>query len=341
MGPHHPLLMPLLDRSALWYLLSDFRKQGIDTVYLFCTPALRVLIERIKWQLTSLMMHIEFLDSSSELDRLHDLHVDEDPILLIQQPRYIPNLLRDMLLHHQQLQSDCTVHIRKGTRSDFLWNPQSAQLMLPSESLKDNPELIAVDNAQAFLMESDIFETLMDKSDPCDADFIPDLLGVAEYLSGFQSSETAVWHTLDDYLNSQLDWLASRSLLPAGNHRPHALGGHLWVGENCLYPPETEINGAVVLNHRVRIGKGVKIQGPCILGPDVQIDAHCQIERAMIWQKSHIQEHSQICESWLGEQVKIGPHSQIVKNFIGSYADLQLKTPLNPGSVLGAYSQLR
>jgi len=94
-------------------------------------------------------------------------------------------------------------------------------------------------------------------------------------------------------------WRATRDIL-AGRVRTPDGGAALGIPGDTRVGTDVVIEGRVHVGARVRIGDGVRIVGPAVLGDDVTLGAGAAIERSIVWDRVTVGPRAAVRDSIVG-----------------------------------------
>jgi NDP-sugar pyrophosphorylase family protein len=345
----HPLTLPFLNHSALYYLLRQCRQAGLDTVLILLDETLFCQLDSLRQLCAGLPLRIEWLLYTDHQPdwrvRLLELLNQDEPVLLFQNPSLDLLPLQSLLDFHAQEQADCSLRLSRGPMG--LSGPgkashRQAVYLDQQRQVTEKPTDLCGYDTRCYLIEPDIFEALL--SQPLNLlrqPLLPPLLEAAEFVSGLLSDKLwADWQTPADFFTTQSLILTKRLLEPAHKRLLKQDKATIWLGEDVLLDKGVRFVGPVVLGDQVTIEAGVTIQGPALIGARTRIQANCLIESSWIWPGCRIEQNAKLKQSWLGEQVQIAGGSQLDGVWAAEHSRLKLTNPLPSGTILGPYSRL-
>jgi mannose-1-phosphate guanylyltransferase len=106
--------------------------------------------------------------------------------------------------------------------------------------------------------------------------------------------------TPDEYRRATNDVLAGRVRL-LGNARSRG------IPPDTLFGDDVRIEGDVRIGERAKLGAGVRIIGPSVVGDDVTIGSHAVIEGSILWDAARVGEGARVTDCIVGAGFAIAP----------------------------------
>lgn len=341
-----PVLLPFLNRNALYYQLRQCRQAGLDTVLLLLDEPLYQQLESIRQSLSGLPLQIEYLLYAPEqtewrlrlLERLNE----NDPVLFLQNPSLDLLELKAFIDFHNAQQADCSISLspQSGPGRPALQLDSKGQITAKREITASG---ITGYDRRLYLIEPDIFEELLNQDiQLLRQALLPVLEEKAQYCSGRLSQDYWVnWQRPADFFRAQAQILEQELLEPVHQRKLENEQALVWMGENVILGNGVRFKGPVILGDQVVIEKEVLIEGPAVIGSGCRIQTKSQIQASWLWPGSQIGPECLIQQSWLGEKVKLAGQSKLEQLWAGCNSQLRLSQVLQPKTILGAFSELQ
>jgi mannose-1-phosphate guanylyltransferase len=87
---------------------------------------------------------------------------------------------------------------------------------------------------------------------------------------------------------------------------PDGIALHAALGDGCQVWPDAELGAHVLLGRNARVGGGVRIEGPSVLGDNCAVREHAVIQRSVLWSDVKIGAGAVVRESIIGAGCWIG-----------------------------------
>jgi len=165
-------------------------------------------------------------------------------------------------------------------------------------------------NAGTWIFEPEVLDHIPD--DKMDGSLerlvFPSLIADGFVLQGFPSD--AYWidvGTTERYLHLHQDIMTKglEGWLPDG------IASRAALGEGCQVWPDAELSANVMLGRNARIGSGVKIDGPTVLGDNCSVRENAVIERSVLWSDVKVGAGAVIRDSIIGSDCWIGDEAVV------------------------------
>lgn len=339
----HPLLQPFLHRFPLWFLLNQYRQQGLDTAFLLLHPNFATEIDLLRSLLLELSMKVEMipcLPDQNWADSLREQLQDEDQVICHHSPWLDLCPIQTLLDFHKSQQADCSLRLSRQPLPGAQTVALLADGSVLESSLAQRESHFATGCA---ILEADIFEALLENpSQMLHLNLLPELLRLCEYRSGLVQDELVLaWVDLDSYLKAQQTCLTPEFLTRSGLRKMELKEATVWCGKDVYLADRVSFEGQVLLGDRVLVRAGSKITGPAVLADDCRLGEDCQLKESFLWPEVHLEQDSQVEHSWLGRRVHIAAGSQLKRLWVGDRSQVCLQDRLPEGSALGPGTRLR
>jgi len=343
-----PFLVSFCNQPLLKNMLLQLKKSSVERVVFILDDLSASWMHPIRAELARTGLVIDYLlmrhlyDTETTLrDELLDRLPLEQPVLLLQDP--FPDLVNigAFLKFHRECQADCSVRLLPGRQAHGLLK----QVYLDAEdqvSLKEQEGVRPTQDTRMYLLETDIFEDLLQARIPLlKASFSEYFAEAVPYYYGYSDAQPlCIWNSVNEYLATQKLFFEQTDLRPEGKILQKTENTQVWMGEGgfCESPPECQ--GQVVMGRNCRIGKGVKLQGPVFLGDYVQIGSGTHLENVTVWAQTQIGARCQLENSLIAARSSVASDCRLQSALIADQAHLGPGQHLRKGDVLGPFSRL-
>lgn len=87
--------------------------------------------------------------------------------------------------------------------------------------------------------------------------------------------------------------------------------GRVCCGQEVTIHPSARITAPAIIDSRCRIGRGVSIKGPVVIGPDCSLEEGARIENAVLWDHVSIGANARLSQCIIGSHTSIEPGSRV------------------------------
>lgn len=322
---HHTVkaMVPVLDRPFLEYLLHHLADHGIDEVILamgYKPDSIQSYFAHTPCPRLKLIYSIEPEPLGTAGAVKYAERYLDDTFFVLNGDVFTTIDLSAMLRFHRENGAKITIAltpVEDPTRFGVI--ETDSKLRITRFIEKPRHEQVTTNNINAgvYIVEKEVLEQIpRGKRTMFEHDVFPALLSAGEPLYAYPTD--AYWidiGTLQNYRQLNCDLLTGRC------PRPGTGTAALTVPDSCLVHPQARLQGPVLMGGRCRIGYGVQIVGPAVIGTGCQIEDCAIIERSILWQHVTvgknavirdciIMSHSYIASNSALEGVTITPEHQ-------------------------------
>jgi mannose-1-phosphate guanylyltransferase len=122
---------------------------------------------------------------------------------------------------------------------------------------------------------------------------------------------------------------ATRLLL---ERETRARGTELIVDEGAEVHPTARLSGQVLIGAGAKLGAGVRVKGPSVIGPLSVIDARSSIDASVLWEEVRIGQRASVARSILGAYAGIGDGAIVEDAILGNAAEVEEGHQPEPGA---------
>jgi mannose-1-phosphate guanylyltransferase len=101
----------------------------------------------------------------------------------------------------------------------------------------------------------------------------------------------------------------------------------IYYGKDVTVHPAAEVKGPVVIGEGSRIGRGVRITGPAVIGRECCLEDGVNLENAVIWDRVSIGAGSRLSHCIIGSDAAIGRNSNIADCVMNAGRTVTLPVP--------------
>ena len=83
-----------------------------------------------------------------------------------------------------------------------------------------------------------------------------------------------------------------------------------------------------VIGQGARIGRGVTINGPAVIGPRCHIEYGASIDSAMLWENVYVGAVTSVSHSVIGRDIEIGENAKVADSVVTTSQTTTLSSPL-------------
>ncbi len=280
-------MVPILDRPFLEYLLRHLVDHNVDEIIL----AMGYKPDSIKRYFTRTHSFLPKLVYSIEPEPLGtagavkyaEQHLD-DTFFVLNGDVFTTVNLTAMLRFHKESGAKITIAVtpvEDPTRFGVI--ETDCQLRIKRFIEKPRRDQVTTNNINAgiYILEREVLEHIPSgKRVMFEHDVFPKLLSAGEPLYAYPID--AYWidiGTLENYRQLNCDLLTGKCPYPGSETAT------LRVPNDCLVHPQARFHGPVLVGEKCKIGYGVQIIGPTVIGAGCQIEDCAIIEKSILWQR--------------------------------------------------------
>lgn len=184
-----------------------------------------------------------------------------------------------------------------------------------------------------------------------------------EFAAGYDPARP--WKLLDEAIESFLATLPSAAIDGRVHPGAHLLGDRIAIGKGSRVAPGAVLEGPLWIGEDVEVRVGAYLRGGCFIGDGAVVGANVEMKRAILLDGAHAAHLNYVGDSILGRGVNLGagvicsnfrhdgteiaiPHAggrlatgrRKLGAIVGDGAAVGCNAVLNPGTILGARSQV-
>jgi mannose-1-phosphate guanylyltransferase len=185
-------------------------------------------------------------------------------------------------------------------------------------------------NAGTWIFEPQVLELIPDEKMDGSLERLvfPSLIADGFVVQGFPSD--AYWidvGTSERYLQLHQDIMTKG----IEGWLPEDIASQAALGEGCQVWPDAEVGGHVLIGRSSRVGAGVKIQGPSVIGDNCAIRERALIERSVLWSGVRIGAGAVVRDSIVGSDCWIGDDAVVEGAVLANGARVKRGVKLDRG----------
>jgi len=306
---HNPLsklsvkaLLPVGNRPVLEYFLKLLKKHKIEEILVSAGKHSTADFRREFSNGRNLGIHLDYFEDDFPRGPAGCLvplkQSIENETFVVLSPGYPMDIdLATLLERHRQHGNTATVavtqHLDPKAKSYFLVdrNMQIVKHLDGNDELKNlSPEEreFVYQPMGIYVFEPDVFgyiakESYMDIK----GQLIPGLV------VGHEQVEACLLSGEVNALRDVVDYVEANKAVFQNHNGLHSLGDEvepgIFVGEGVELSPEANLKGPLVIGNRAKIGRGVKLYGPTVIGDGSVISENGIVRQSILWPETHLE----------------------------------------------------
>lgn len=313
-------MVPLVNRPMLEHILLLLKRHGITDVIL----TVQYMASFIQNQIGdggSLGMDVTYSVEEQPLGTAGSVRQAaeslKDTFLVISGDALTDINLQSIIDFHRQAQSMATITLYRVA------NPLEYGVVVTGEGgrireFQEKPSWseVVTDtiNTGIYVLEPSIFGYYArDQVFDFSKDLFPLLLKDDKPLYGFVAD--GYWTdvgSLEEYVRASRDVLAGKVAIESDAEQQEGI----WREAGVDIAPDASIHPPVYLGRDVKIGTGVIVHGPTVIGDNTVVERRAHLDRSIIWRNTYVGSRSEIRGSLLGEECNIKANAVIFENAV-------------------------
>ncbi len=329
-------LVPLLNRPLLEYRLLNLKQHGIRDVVLACSQGMGEIEEHFgDGASLGLRMQYAYEDKplgSGRAVKEAARFAGADGAIVVCNGDILTNVdLAAMIERHRE--TGATLSISLAAVDDpWHFGVVAVDDAMRIEHFVEKPpqgeEPSNLINAGTWIWEPAVLDRIPDDDSAVRDGYservlFPGIIADGKRVQGFTEDLWVDVGSPDRYLR------ATRLLL---ERETRARGTDLIIEDGAEIHPTAELTGHVVIGSGAKLGSGVRVRGPSVIGPLSVIDERSFIDASILWEEVRIGQRATVTRSILGAYAGIGDGAVVEDAILGNAAEVQEDHQPEPGA---------